>query len=67
MLSTYFLFGLQILLLSCGGLQIRHNGIYDKSEISNVSDTYLRQLVKEVESKKKIERIYKQTTKKGAP
>ena len=27
--------------------------IYDKSEISNVSDTYLRQLVKEIESKKK--------------
>ena len=24
--------------------------IYDKSEISNVSDTYLRQLVKEIES-----------------
>lgn len=26
--------------------------IYDKSEISNVSDTHLRQLVKEIESKK---------------
>jgi hypothetical protein len=26
--------------------------IYDKSEISNVSDTYLCQLVKEIESKK---------------
>lgn len=28
--------------------------IYDKSEISNVSDTYLRQLVKEIESKKDV-------------
>ena len=27
--------------------------IYDKSEISNVTDTYLHQLVKEIESKKK--------------
>ena len=27
--------------------------IYDKSEISNVTDTYLRQLIKEIESKKK--------------
>ena len=27
--------------------------IYDKSEISIVSDTYLRQLAKEIESKKK--------------
>lgn len=27
--------------------------IYDKSEISNVSDAYLRQLVREIESKKK--------------
>ena len=27
--------------------------IYDKSEIDNVSDAYLRQLVKEIESKKK--------------
>ncbi len=27
--------------------------IYDKSEISNVWDSYLRQLVKEIESKKK--------------
>ena len=26
--------------------------IYDKSEIGNVSDTYLRQLVKEIESRK---------------
>ena len=26
--------------------------IYDKSEIDNVSDTYLRQLVKEIESRK---------------
>ena len=28
--------------------------IYDKSEISNVSDTYLRQLVKEIESEKDV-------------
>ena len=27
--------------------------IYDKSEIGNVSDTYLRQLVKEIESRKR--------------
>ena len=31
--------------------------IYDKAEISNVSDAYLRQLVKEIENSGKREQI----------